>query len=171
MIATQTNISKTKTRVLTIFSILAGGALFVVLFLHFRDTPVDTTVSTTEYEASLVSDDLRIPITIADTPSEQEQGLSDTESLPANAGKLFVFNVPGKYGFWMKDMRYSLDMIWIDSTMHIVGITKNISPDTYPQVFYPPQEISYVLEVNAGFSTAHHLETNQLLTLVDNLSF
>ena len=171
MIATQTNISKTKTRVLTIFSIFAIGALCIVLFLHFRSVPVDSGVSPSEYEASIVSGDLRIPVTIADTPAEQEQGLSDTRFLPGNTGKLFVFNTPGKYGFWMKDMHYPLDMVWIDSTMHIVGITMNINPDTYPTVFYPPQEVSYVLEVNAGFSTEHHFEVNQLLTLANNLSF
>jgi uncharacterized membrane protein (UPF0127 family) len=170
MIATQ-NISKTKTRVLTIFSILAIGALFVVLFLYGRGIPVGTEVPTATYEAFIVSGDLRIPVTIADTPAEQEQGLSGTTFLPTNTGKLFIFPTPGRYGFWMKDMQYPLDLIWIDSTMHIVGITAQVAPETYPTVFYPPEDVLSVLEVAGGFSTAHHLEINQLLTLSDNLSF
>lgn len=171
MIATQNTISKTKTRVLITFSSIAIGALFVVLFLYGRYVPEYTGISTTTYEALIVSGDLRIPVTIADTPEEQQQGLSGTALLPTDTGKLFVFNTPGNYGFWMKDMHYPLDIIWIDSTMRVVGITTDIRPDTYPTVFYPPQDVSYVLEVNAGFSTAHHLEVNQLLTLASNLSF
>ncbi len=170
MIATQTNISKTKTRVLTLFLNLAGGALFIVLFLHFRTVSI-IPVMPSSSEATLVSGDLHIPVTIADTQEEQEQGLSGTVSLPENTGKLFVFKDPGVYGFWMKDMQYPLDLIWIDSSMHIIDINKDVTPQTYPNVFYPPQQVLYVLEVNSGFSTTHHMEVNQLLALTDNLSF
>lgn len=171
MIATQTNISKTKTRVLTLFSILAGGALFIVLFLHFRHDPIQKSIPLQGYEGVLSSGDLSIPITIADTPEEQEQGLSGTDSLTEGTGKLFVFKTPAIYGFWMKDMQYPLDIIWIGTDMRIVSISEYVTPESYPTVFYPPQAVGYVLEVNAGFSTTHHLVKNQLLTLTNNLSF
>lgn len=170
MIATQTNISKTKTRVLTIFSILAGGALFIVLFLRLEHTP-SREFPKDGHEAVLTAGALSIPVTIADTPLEQEQGLSGTDSLAEGTGKLFVFDTPNIYGFWMKDMQYPLDFIWIDSTMHIIDITPAVGPETYPTVFYPPSPVQYVLEVHSGFSTAHHLFKNQLLTLTNNLSF
>jgi uncharacterized membrane protein (UPF0127 family) len=87
---------------------------------------------------------------IADTDASRRQGLSDKPSLPEDAGMLFVFDVPGQYGFWMKDMTFPLDMVWIGADKTVVSVSKDLSPDTYPEVFNPPVPISYVLEINAG---------------------
>ncbi len=65
----------------------------------------------------------------------------------------------------MKDMHYSLDFIWISADMKIVGITPNVAANTYPKIFYPPQQVQYVLEVNANFSTQHGLAVGQQLIL------
>jgi uncharacterized membrane protein (UPF0127 family) len=162
-----------QTRVLYIISILiAGGALVLVLFLHFRQTskPVDVK-PLIKYDDTISLGQVQIPVTIADTPEKQEQGLSNTISLPENAGKFFVFKDIGKYGFWMKDMNYSLDIIWIDENLKIIAISKDLKPETYPTVFYPPSPVKYVLEVNAGFSTRNNIIVNQLLTFSHNLSF
>ena len=159
MIAT---LHKTRqTRVLNIISILATGALLLVLLLHFKigqssDIPKG-------YDAVISIGSTEIPVTIADTLAEQEQGLSGTESLESNAGKLFVFNTPGSYGFWMKDMNYAIDIIWIDEYLKIVDISKDLTPQTYPTIFYPPKDIKYVLEVNSGFSTRNNISINQLM--------
>lgn len=91
-----------------------------------------------------------IKIFIADTDISREQGLSGVKTLLSGNGVLFVFDTPGKYGFWMKDMYFPIDMIWIDSNKKIVGVTKNVLPSSYPFVFMPPQAIVYVLEMNAG---------------------
>ena len=96
---------------------------------------------------------------IANTDAERTQGLSGRASLPAGTGLLFVFESPGKYGFWMKDMNFPIDIVWLGDGMLPVGIEKNVSPDSYPQVFYPPVPVRYVLEVNAGESSV--LELNQ----------
>ncbi len=127
-----------------------------------------------EYNQILTAGSLPIPVSIASTPAQQQQGLSGTASLPANAGKLFVFSQPGNYGFWMKDMNYSLDFVWMDSTMKILGITANVAPNTYPQVFYCDQpacpngqagRVEYVLEVNANFAAKNNLTVGEQLSL------
>jgi uncharacterized membrane protein (UPF0127 family) len=87
---------------------------------------------------------------VADTQASQEQGLSDISSLPLGVGMLFVFQNPGMYGFWMKDMDFPLDLIWIDSDDTIAGVTKNALPSSYPFAFMPPRPITYVLEADAG---------------------
>ena len=168
MIAAQVHITR-QTRVLNIIFSLAIGALFLVLLLRSRE--VRAPLITPVFEALVSNGSVSIPVTIADTSLEQEVGLSGTEFLPPNTRKLFVFNVPGEYGFWMKDMQYPIDIIWIDNSFRILGITEGVTPETYPKVFYPPGPIQYVLEVNAGFSTTHNLLENQLLTLTNNLSF
>lgn len=91
-----------------------------------------------------------IKVFVADSEASREQGLSDIASLPDGDGALFIFDSPGKYGFWMKDMNFPIDIVWIDSDMNIAGVTKNVLPKSYPFVFMPPKPVSYVLEVNAG---------------------
>lgn len=54
----------------------------------------------------------------------------------------------------MKDMHYPLDIVWIDSLMQVVGVTRRLDPSTYPTVFYAPSDVQYVLEVNAGDADA-----------------
>lgn len=150
-----------RSRIQAIFITIAIGAVLAIaglLLLHTRQPK-------TAPGALLISGSLEIPVTIADTDAAREQGLSGTAALPQNTGELFVFDQPGNYGFWMKDMNYGLDLVWIDSAMNIVGSTSNIAANTYPKIFYPPQDIQYVLEVNAGFSTAHNLGVGQHFTL------
>jgi uncharacterized protein len=99
-----------------------------------------------------------VQVGIANTPAEQQQGLSDTSALGSDQGLLFVFSTADTYGFWMKDMNYPLDMIWFDQNFNIVDITRDATPESYPKVFYPSQKVLYVLEVNANFTSAHGLE-------------
>jgi uncharacterized membrane protein (UPF0127 family) len=169
MIATFTKTRQT--RVLYIFSIIAIGALLLVLFLRSRQAVAPVLNTQKSYDAIVTIGSVDIPVTIADSPQEQEQGLSGTDSLDEGSGELFVFNTVGKYGFWMKDMNYPLDLIWIDEKLNIVAISKDISPNTYPTIFNPPTDVKYVLEVNAGFSTKHGITENQLIKISSNLSF
>lgn len=89
-------------------------------------------------------------ITIADTPSSRTQGLSGTPSLAQNAGMLFVFSSSSKKEFWMKDMAYPIDIIWIDAEWRVTGVVSEASPDSYPASFPSPINTRYALEVNAG---------------------
>lgn len=142
---------------------LAGALLIGVLFafLYQRQVPAEG-----YGDGVLVGAQTSIAVSIAETMAEREQGLSGTDTLPEGAGKLFIFDDSALYGFWMKDMRYGIDIIWLDDSMTIVGITPNLQPETYPEVFFPPSAIRFVLEVPAGFSTAHALTVGQTFTLV-----
>src|SRR3989338_4003843 len=64
-------------------------------------------------------------VEIADEPHEQSLGLSGRKPLNDNQGMLFIFPQTGFYEFWMKDMEFSLDLIWIDENNNIIEITKN----------------------------------------------
>lgn len=103
-------------------------------------------------------------VDVADEPSEQVQGLSGRDKMAENKGMLFIFAEPLIPAFWMKDMNFSLDMLWIDADGVIVSITKNISPDTYPQTFQPPSPVKYVLEVNAGWSDRNKIKAGDKMT-------
>ena len=95
------------------------------------------------------------------------QGLSGRSTLGVDQGMLFVFSVEGRYAFWMNDMKFALDILWLDHKGQVVYIAKNLPACTKnhcPQIA-PSKPAFYVLEVNAGFATAHHLTTGSKLRL------
>lgn len=89
---------------------------------------------------------------IADTPIKKFKGLSNRDFLPENQGMLFIFEKPDYYSFWMKEMLFPLDFIWIRNGQ-IVEMTENIKPEDYqpPKFLTPKEKVDLVLEVNAGF--------------------
>lgn len=89
---------------------------------------------------------------VSDTPQLRTNGLSGFPSLADTQAMLFIFENDGMWDFWMKDMNFSLDMIWVDQTKTIVGIEKNVSPDTFPKSFSAGKPSLYVIEVNAGIA-------------------
>lgn len=73
---------------------------------------------------------------------------------------LFIFPQPGKYPFWMKEMNFPLDFIFIKDKI-IVDLKENVSPpvgDEAPQVINAKTEFDHVLEVNAGSINAFNLK-------------
>jgi len=122
-------------------TVALGALLFGALFL--RTHPKE------EGGAYILAGDMRIPVSIADTDETRQEGLSGTPSLLAGTGKLFIFDSPGTYAFWMKDMQYPIDIVWIDESWKIVDISRALSPESYPTTFYTQQPIKYVLEINA----------------------
>lgn len=97
------------------------------------------------------------------TNSERTLGLSGRESLPADRGMLFDFQTPGEYCMWMKDMRFGLDMMWLNEQKEIIYIIEGVTPETYPKSFCGPAEGLYVVEVNAGIVKAADLRVGQRL--------
>ncbi len=89
-------------------------------------------------------------VTTAKTPTTREKGLSGRDSLAPDEGLLFIFPTSQVSGFWMKDMKFPIDIIWIDSNRKVVTVAENILPETYPKSFYPTKKAQFVLEVNAG---------------------
>jgi len=77
--------------------------------------------------------------------------------MPADRGMLFIFKSESRWQFWMKDMRFSLDIIWFDSNRSAVYVEENLPPCSQEQcpVYTPAAGALYVLEVNAGFVQAH----------------
>ncbi len=129
--------------------------------------------SSSPYHTPLQVGEHRLLVQIALTDAEHEQGLSGRQKLTAAEGMLFDFkNTPDiEPGFWMKDMNFDLDFIWIDQG-RVVGITpnapapKNISDAaTTAQLplYYPPAPVDAVLEVNAGWSKTHFIKTGDFV--------
>jgi uncharacterized protein len=102
--------------------------------------------------------EVTLKVDLALTSKAQEQGLSGRKELKENEGMLFVFDHIGKYSFWMKDMNFPLDIIWIGEDMRVIYIKKNALPESYPEAFTPSQDARYVLEVISSFSQKNNLK-------------
>ena len=101
-------------------------------------------------------------VDIADTVTKQVQGLSGRPSLGENEGMLFIFSGTSDRAFWMKDMNFPIDMIWIKGD-RVAGFTANAMPEPEKSVFSltlykSPEPVDKVLEVPAG--TAQKLQIN-----------
>jgi uncharacterized membrane protein (UPF0127 family) len=101
----------------------------------------------------------KIEIEIAQTAEERSKGLSGKQSMSDDRGMLFVFETAGIYGFWMKDMHFPLDFIWIKDGI-VVEISKNVpvENDSDLTIYKPNQPIDSVLEVNAGWADKNEIK-------------
>lgn len=98
--------------------------------------------------------DTQIKVEIVRTNEAITKGLSGRPSLPEDTGMLFIFSRPDLYRFWMPDMNFAIDIIWIQNSK-VVAIDRNVSPifdPENPKLYSPPEPVQYVLEVNAGFT-------------------
>lgn len=139
-------------------SVLFGGLLLVALLFGglytttFRLSPL---LGNIEGLTRVSVAGNTVFVHVADTPAARSQGLSGTERLPANQGMLFVFPRDGYYSFWMKDMRYALDILWLSESGIVLHVERNVTPDSYPDTYSSPMPARSVLELPAGFVDEH----------------
>lgn len=92
---------------------------------------------------------VKYSVFLAVTPAEWELGLSGRSALPRDEGMLFLFPNPRVRAFWMKDMHFPIDIVWIDQDWRVIGIEKGATPASYPSTFTSPSPVRRVLEIAA----------------------
>lgn len=102
-----------------------------------------------------------------DTPEGQQKGLAIFDELPANEGMIFRGLPVGVQSFWMKDMKFNIDMIWVNKDNEIIHIVYDASKDSYPVRFENPstRPSSYVIELNAGMAEKHNIQPGTLVKI------
>ncbi len=145
-------------KIAIIFILVAVFIIIIVLLSNFS------------YRATVIVGGTTFNVDVAETKYLLERGLSGRESLSSNDGMFFIFQKPDNYGFWMKNMLLSVDIIWVSSDFKITHIEKSVSPETYPKVFYPETDSLYVLEIPAGRSDALHLKIGDSVQFFKKLS-
>lgn len=90
-------------------------------------------------------------IEVADTIAKRAQGLSGRRDLVEDNGMLFIFPEAQQQNFWMKDMKFPLDVIWINED-RIVGFSENVSIPSGDHIPFmnSSEPVDLVLEINAG---------------------
>jgi uncharacterized membrane protein (UPF0127 family) len=133
----------------------------LIPLLSKKNTPIKTPIDDSSY---VEVGDVKVRVDIADSAAEQEQGLSGRAGLAGDEGMLFVFETSDKHYFWMKDMNFAIDMIFLDPQGKIVYIKNNATPESYPNTF-GEGDSKYVLEVVSGFSAKNNLKIGDTLKL------
>ena len=116
-------------------------------------------------EGTLTINGQPIQVQIADTAALRMKGLSGRSALPADHGMLFVFDHDGYISFWMKDMKFPIDILWLSSIGTVVHVQENVSPTTYPESFTSTSTARFVLELPAHYVSAHHVKVGDTAVL------
>jgi len=110
-------------------------------------------------------------VELAETSQEKQIGLSKTDNLAENEGMLFVFDEADYYSFWMRDMQFPIDIIFINGNK-VTTIISNALPPSETNgsltTFQPKVKSDKVLEVNAGIAKKYKIEEGSIID-VNNL--
>jgi hypothetical protein len=105
-------------------------------------------------------------VEVADSSAKRELGLGKRDFLPVGQGMYFPFDTAQRWVFWMKDMRFPIDIVWIRDGK-VVDIARSVPvPKALPlETFSPIEPADAVLELNAGVAAEIGLEAGDNLVL------
>ncbi|MBF8249714.1 MAG: hypothetical protein HW400_315 [Candidatus Levybacteria bacterium] len=155
--------------------LLAFALLLIIvgaMFLTQNYLNKGGTLSFLKKAPSVTIADQSFKVTLAASEKEREIGLSETKELQQNQGMLFLFDKPDYYSFWMKNMQFPIDIIYI-KTDTIVDIKNNAQPpkdnQENPTIYTPLEPSDKVLEIQAGLAEKYKFKNGDKVTY-ENLS-
>lgn len=102
---------------------------------------------------------------LAKTSQEFAKGLGGRTCILDNQAMLFSFRQSGHYAFWMKDMKFPIDIVWIGSDHRVAGLEIDVKPSTYPDKFINRDNLAqYVLEIKGNLSKDLHIDLGTPVT-------
>lgn len=107
-------------------------------------------------QATIVVGETEVTVDLAISGPQQQLGLGYRNGLNHNHGMLFPGEIAQVKTFWMKGMRFCLDIIWIENGT-IVGAAESVCPDPAGtldrdrQVYSSEMPVTHVLEMDAGW--------------------
>lgn len=130
---------------LCVVFVIAGGAFF------FREA-IFSNPPKKQFSERVAIGERVYTLEIAATKEEQSRGLGERDSLCDTCAMLFIFPDSSRYAFWMKGMRFPLDIVWLlgDKVVHV---EREISAES-KDIYRPKEEANQVLEFNAGAAAA-----------------
>ncbi len=156
-------------RFFVIFSVIILVLLCIFYFFSLRGK--SNFNGYLRHDGEIQIGDKKIYVQVAESPKDKARGLSGKKALSDNEGMLFLFPTKTYPGFWMKDMNFAIDIIWI-SENSIIHIDKNIPPpeigqkDSELKIYRPPKTIDHVLEVNSGFCTKENIKAGDTVKII-----
>lgn len=135
----------------------------------------DSSTTMLEYEVKRITiDGIPLEVEVADTNEKRARGLMHRDGLDEGKGMLFIFPTEGRYSFWMMNMRFNIDMLWIDSSGRVVYIVEDAEPcrgnseEHIKLCTYDPDvRAKYVLEVSSGFVRDNNIGIGSRMIILD----
>jgi len=150
--------------------IVVGIVLTTLVFLYQNySNDIMSGFSSSDTLFTVYVDTVTMTVTVADSHDERVQGLSGVKDLPDLGGKLLIFDKEQQHGIWMKDMQFSIDVMWFNNDLELIYIEEQISPNSYPNVFAPPEDARFVLEANANLVKALNIQLGDRLILPSSI--
>jgi uncharacterized membrane protein (UPF0127 family) len=119
---------------------------------------------------NLIISQQKFNVELADTPAKQVQGLSGRESLGESEGMLFILPETSTPGFWMLDMKFPIDIIWIKDQQIVDWVSAwPVSAGEQLPIYYPPQPVNQVLEIKAGYADKIGIQKGENITYSEDL--
>lgn len=135
--------------------VIVGSITFLILSILFFAKPLSAPSGNTNNQKEIISirpNGGKILAEVVRTEQDKARGLGGRGSIGEPGAMLFVYSQPEKACFWMKDMGFAIDMIWIGADKKIMHIEEDVSPNTFPKSFCPGEPAQFVLELPAGKS-------------------
>lgn len=135
-------------KALRLYTLVMMPVVLAVVWFVFRYGRRPAAVPTAPGSVAIMVGGRTFSAEVAETPTSRELGLGERDSLCADCAMIFRFDKPNRYAFWMKGMRFPLDIAWIRDGK-IVFIRKNVPADS-PDIMMPDTAATGVIETNAG---------------------
>lgn len=159
-------------KVIIAASVIVAIAIAVAVLMPSVTQSNQSQTSIYDYEVLKITiDDIVLDAEIADDSAKIQRGLMFREMLPENRGMLFIFDEERKYQFWMMNMKFNIDMIWLDANGKVVHIVEDAEPcidaaHTSLCTFSPDEPARYVLEVNSGFVQRYGINEDSVMRIL-----
>jgi len=149
-------------------------AAIIVGIAGIYSMPSDVKLQSVEFPRGTIKiDNVVLEVQIADTDPLRTRGLMFQEELSFDEGMIFVFEGEERRSIWMRNMQFSLDILWLDIEGNILHIEKNVPPcktaletATCPSYKGDNKLAKYVLEVTSGFVDEYSITENSKLEIV-----
>lgn len=114
--------------------------------------------------------DKNYEIFLTEDEEDMKKGLAVFEDIKDSQGMLFEFSTEDFHSFWMKDMKFDIDMIFLDKEMKVVHIFENVRKDTYKnetdyKIFIPKLKSKYVVEIKSGEIKKNKIKIGDIIEL------
>jgi uncharacterized protein len=137
-------------------------AIILILSLHHKPSTPISKCGPYRTDKVITLGSAKLSAETAATKTEQAKGLSGRPCIEATQAMLFDFGKAGQWPMWMKDMKFPIDIVWVSTNQKIVGMEREVSPNTYPDSFANKDKPArYVIEVKSGLTKQLNLDLGQ----------
>jgi len=147
------------------------GVLFIgfTAFIAYFATFVMVDVSQKNEIKNIKIGEKEYKLEVVTTSEDLRKGLSKFENIEEYQGMLFIFDTPGRWSIWMKDMKFNIDIIFLNEKKEVVTLFKNVKFENHKNVFeyrqyIPDYDSKYVIELKEGELEKNKIKIGDIIT-------